>query len=239
LKREPAMYIQDIAPSLAHWFIDDYDFDKSMKMQRSYYERFRAMDDRFGLTHMRLGNGHLHDSYILSKGKSDNGYALWLDDVAVCDFAGALRDKKGLNIGGKMTFPLGITACGVNRLSLNKVNKRTGRLDPCRPGKQWQYLSEEIIRWDEDGVEIAFVLWGGRKRVPRTAMRRYSYVSALLLIACKRLYVDQRQDIAWHEYFGHEYDDYYGFFKHKRDSGVNLSDYSVCCELVDEFDTQR
>ena len=236
MKIGSSKYIQDIAPVLAHWFINDYDEEKNMEIQRAYYERFKAMDEGFKLT--RMGFHSLHDSYILSKEKTDNQYILWLNDVATCDFAGALRNKKGLRINGEMVFPLGIAASDLSHLSLNKVNDRTGRLMPCRPGKLKEYLSEEIISWDENGVEIAFVLIGGRKRVPRTSVRRFSYDRALLLIACKHLHVEQQQDAAWEAYFGHEFDEYYNFFKDKRNNGEYVADYSQCCKLIDEFDIQ-
>ena len=49
--------------------------------------------------------------------------------------------------------------------------------------------------------------------------------------------IDEKQDTAWEKYFGHDFDDYYSFFKRKRDEGVFLSDYTQCCKLIDEFDS--
>jgi len=58
LKIGSSKYIQDIAPALAHWFINDYDEEKNMEIQYAYYERFKTMDDGFKLT--RMGFRSLH-----------------------------------------------------------------------------------------------------------------------------------------------------------------------------------
>jgi hypothetical protein len=236
LKIGTSEYIQDIAPTLAHCYIKDLDFEQGADARNAYYERFKTLDERYRLSRMRLG-GRLHDSYVLSREKTDDRYVLWLNDVATLDFAGALRDKKGLQINDEMEFPLGIVARDVKRLSLCAVNERSGRIMPCCHAKLWQYLYEEIISWDESGVEIAFVLVSDQIRVSGRSRRQFRNAHALMLIACGHLGIDdEMQDEAWHKYFGRDFDDYYSFFKRKRDEGVFLSDYTECRKLIDEFE---
>lgn len=236
MKIGTSAYIQDIAPTLAHCFIESFDCVQDISIRNAYYKRFNILDERFGLQRMRFG-GHLHDSYVLSREKTDDRFTLWLNDVATCDLARALCDKKGLSISSEVEFLLGIAASDIRHLSFNSVNKLSGRMIPCYPRKSWQYIREEIISWDENGIEIAIDLIGGQTRIHRSASRRFSKNRTLLLIACGHLSVDECQDTAWRAYFGHDLDDYYNLFKYKRDEGMFVSDYTQCCKVIDEFDS--
>ena len=236
MKIGASAYIQDIAPTLAHCYLANPDWESESGIRNAYHERFKMLDERYGLSRMRFG-GHLHDSYVLSREKTDDKYILWLNDVATRDFAGAVCDKKGIQFNDDMEFPLGIVASDVKHVSLCAVNKRSGRIMPCRHAKLHEYLLEEIISWDEDSVEIAFVLTGWQIHVPGRSRKEFRNAHSLLLISCGQLSIDEKQDAAWQKYFGHDCDDYYAFFKRKRNEGVFLSDYSECCELIDKFDT--
>ena len=56
------------------------------------------------------------------------------------------------------------------------------------------------------------------------------------IIESETIEVKEKQDEAWNELFGNQYDEYYEYYKSQFNSERHVSDYTECLKLVDEFE---
>ncbi len=228
MKIEETNKIQKLAPILVEHFMD---WEVAKSEWDLYREKIEKYKQYIGLA-QKYFFYNSHDSDILSLKKiNKNDLQFILNDISTLEFAYALINKKGLDIGEcKLEFPIEITSKGTKHLSLNTVDENSGDIHPCKLRKLNEYLYEEIITREENKIEIAFDLWSNKKN----PANRY-----LLLLSCMQLHIEEKQSVAWQKYFGDVYDDYYKYFTMKRDQGVFLSDYSLCEKLIDEYETLK
>jgi len=221
--------LKDIAPTL----VGDYTCEDTPEVIfKKYYKTIENYKQYMG-----LGNkyffGHLHDSHILSCRINEGNLDLKLNEIATLQFACALVDKMKLKINmRKIIFPLEIISENTKHLSLNIVGKK-GKVYENDFVELNQYICEEIIKWTENNVRIAFNLWSDKVKYKfgdNVNCRNY-----LLLLSCDKLTINEKQHENWNKYFGNKYDKYYNLFLEERKKDKYLSDYSQCEKFIEEI----
>jgi hypothetical protein len=216
--------ILTVAPFLADEFvdIDEPTFDNS-----TYEKLLQDNQQRLGLFGKYLV-GLLHDSWVIDIKQTDNLFSVLLNDFSTHVFADAIIDKKKLTIEhDKLVFPIQLDFKTTHKVTYNEVDD-DGNLTEIKPIKLDEYLGEQIISVDNDKIEFAFTFWHSEKKKPGTRL--------VLLITAAEISVSEKQDLAWQQIFGSDFDNYYQYFKQQFNSRRYVSDLGNCLQLIDEYD---
>jgi hypothetical protein len=217
--------IQDIAPLLAHHFVD-IEVDA-----RTFEENDKLVSEnaqRFGLYHKYLGL--LHDSWFVSTNIKADKLSIILNDFTTHVFSEVIINKKKLTIDkNKLVFPIYIDF-EITNLTFNKVAE-DGKILCIEPTSVNEYLYEQVISVDSDKIEIGLVVW-------KDGINNKRGQHILILMSVKSITLKELQGNAWMEIFGNDYDNYYMYFRKNLDIGRYLSDQSICNELYEEYERE-
>ena len=217
--------IQTIAPFLADGFID---LEKPIFDTDEYSTFLNKNADRLGLFKKYL-ICKLHDSWVIDTNVSDNLFSITLNDFSTHVFADAIIERKNLSIDhDKLVFPIQIDFKTNNKVTFNEVDDN-GNLTEIEPIELDEYLYEQVVSIDNDKTELAFTFW-------KTFQDDKQGQTFVLLLTATNIIISERQDIAWQQVFGSEFDNYYQYFKQHFDSDRYVSDHNECEKLVDEYE---
>jgi len=222
--------LNSLAPTLVEYFTYE---DIPEVVLKEYTNRIDRYKKNIGVG-AKYFFGHLHDSKILSCKINKGNLYLKLNEVATLYFANALIKKMKLKINSsKIIFPLEIISEDTKHISLNIVDKN-GRIFENGLVKLNEYISEEIIDFTEEkNIKIAFNLWSkNAKYVFDDYINCKNY---LLILSCRKLIINEKQNIYWEKYFGNRYDKYYNIFLEERKNGRALSDLFLCDKFIEEI----
>lgn len=218
--------------SLAPFFADDYVEARGIVFDLGQYQRFiKDNKKRLGLFSKYL-ICKLHDSEVMSVNIYDDLFSVTLNDFSTRVFADAIIRKKQLNIEyDKLVFPVQMDFTTIARVEFNEVDDE-GNLTPVEPVQPDEYLYEQVASIDHSKIELVFLFW--KKFQDHRPGKRL-----VLLVSATDIVVSERQDAAWQQIFGADFDEYYQEFKQHFDSDRYVSDLQKCLELIDEYDVKK
>jgi|SRR5690554_1084070 len=217
--------IQTIAPFLAEDFIDldDPIFDRDKYSILLTENSARLKNFRKYLI------WKLHDSWITNLEIKSDKFEMKLNDFSTHVFADAIVEKFKIDIEhDKLDFPVIIELKGNLNIGFFRV-KENGDLESVDPITVDEYLGEQILKLNNDLIEIAFELWHSNPNEDFPGER------ILVIVSAKEINLIENQKKSWNEIFGNKYDDYYQYFKEQFESDRYVSDYTECLKLVDEY----
>jgi len=218
--------IQTIAPFLAGDFVDleqpIFDTDKYSVFLTENSNRFKNFK--------KYLIWKLHDSWITDFEIKSDKFKLNLNDFTTHVFADAIVEKFQVDVEhDKLVFPVILELKGNLNMEFFKVGEY-GDLETIDQISVDEYLGEQILKLNDDFIEIAFELWHTNPNEDLPGER------ILMIASAKELNLSENQDEAWNEIFGEKYDDYYQYFKEQFESDRYVSDYTECLKLVDEYE---
>jgi hypothetical protein len=218
--------IQTIAPFLADDFVD---LDESIFDTEEYSRFLNQNSDLLGFF-KKYSFCKLHDSWIIWIKNGKDRLEMTLNDFSTFVFADTIIEKYKLPIDpDKISFPLTIEFIGDIEIEYNSVEEN-GDLRKIDPIDLDVYLYEQITRLDKECVEIVFHLWKSNLKEDKPGER------IIVIVSGKDLVINENQDKAWIETFGHGYDKIYDYFKEQFDSDRYVSDHNECEKLIEEFE---
>lgn len=221
--------IQTIAPFLADDFVD---LDESIFDTEEYAKFLNQNSDRLGI-YKKYSFCKLHDSWIIEIRNEKDKFEITLNDFSTFVFADTLIEKYKLPIyPEKISFPLTIEFIGDIKIEYNSVDEN-GDLIKIAPIDLDEYLYEQITRLDKECVEIVFNLWKSNLKEDKPGER------IIVIASGKDLVINEKQDKAWIETFGHDFDKIYDYFKEQFDSDRYVSDHNECEILIEEFENMN
>jgi hypothetical protein len=153
-----------------------------------------------------------------------------LNDFTTHVFADAIVEKFQVDVEhDKLVFPVILELKGNLNMQFFRVEEY-GDLESIDQISVDEYLGEQILKLNDDLIEIAFELWHTNPNEDLPGER------ILMIASAKELNLTENQDEAWNEIFGKKYDDYYQYFKEQFESARYVSDYTECLKLVDEYE---
>lgn len=220
--------ILTVAPFLA----DDFVEASEIVFDVDQYQQFiKDNKKRLGLFSKYL-ICKFHDSWVIDTYVSDNLFSVTLNDFSTYVFADALIERKNLSIDSDhIAFPIQLDFKTNTKVTFNEVDD-DGNLTEIEPIKLDEYLYEQVVSVDNDKTELAFTFW-------KTFQDDKPGQRFVLLLTAGDVIISERQDIAWQEIFGSDFDNYYQYFKQQFDSDRYVSDQHKCLELIDEYDTTK
>lgn len=218
--------IQTIAPFLADDFVDldepIFDTDK--------YSVFLTENSNRLKNFKKYLIWKLHDSWISDFEIKSDKLKLNLNDFTTHVFADAIVEKFQVDVEhDKLVFPVILELKGNLNMEFFRVEEY-GDLESIDQISVDEYLGEQILKLNDDLIEIAFELWHTNPNEDLPGER------ILMIASAKELNLTENQDEAWNEIFGKKYDDYYQYFKEQFESDRYVSDYTECLKLVDEYE---
>lgn len=218
--------ILTVAPFLA----DDFVEASEIVFDVDQYQQFiQDNKQRFGLFGKYL-ICKFHDSWVIETNITDKLFSITLNDFSTHVFADAIVEKKNLDIEHeKLVFPIRLDFKTESKVTFNEVDD-DGNLTEINPVKLDEYLYEQITSIDNNKVELAFTFW-------KTFQEDKPGQRFVLLLTATEIVVTEKQDLAWQQIFGSDFDNYYQYFKKHFDSDRYVSDQHRCLELIDEYDT--
>jgi len=225
-KRNDKRNIQTIAPFLADDFVDldepIFDTDK--------YSVFLTENSTRLKNFKKYLIWKLHDSWITDFEIKSDKLKLNLNDFTTHVFADAIVEKFQVDVEhDKLVFPVILELKGNLNMEFFRVEE-DGDLESIDQISVDEYLGEQILKLNNDLIEIAFELWHTNPNEDLPGER------ILMIASAKELNLTENQDEAWNEIFGKKYDDYYQYFKEQFESDRYVSDYTECLKLVDEYE---
>lgn len=218
--------IQAIAPLLAEDFID---LDNPIFDRDKYSILLNENSDRLKNFRKYL-IWKLHDSWITELEIKSNKFEMKLNDFSTHVFGDAIVEKFKIDIvHDKLNFPVIIELKGNLNVGFFKV-KENGEIESIEPIKVDEYLGEQILKLNNNQIEIAFELWYSNPNEDLPGER------ILIIVSAKEINIIENQKKAWNEIFGNKYDEYYKYFKEQFESDRYVSDYTECLKLVDEYE---
>ena len=218
--------IQTIAPFLADDFVD---MDESNFDTEEYARFLNQNSDRLGIF-KKYSFCKLHDSRIIGIKTEKDRFEITLNDFTTFVFANTIIEKYKLPIEPeKISFPLTIEFNGKIEVEYNSVDEN-GDLRKIEPIDLDEYLYEQITKLDKDCVEIVFQMWKSNLKEDILGEE------IIVIVSGKDLTINENQDKAWIETFGHDYDKIYDYFKGQFNSDRYVSDLNECEKLIDEFE---
>ncbi|WP_194778642.1 hypothetical protein [Pararhodonellum marinum] len=217
--------IQTIAPFLANDFVDldepIFDTDK--------YSIFLTENSNRLKNFKKYLIWKLHDSWITDFEIKSDKLKLSLNDFTTHVFADAIVEKFKVDIEhDKLVFPVILEFKGNLNMEFFRVEEYGG-LESIDQITVDEYLGEQILKLNDDLIEIAFELWHKNPNEDLPGER------ILMIASAKELNLTENQDEAWNEIFGKKYYDYYHYFKEQFESERYVSDYTECLKLVGEY----
>jgi hypothetical protein len=174
----------------------------------------------------------LHDSWVIETNITDKLFSVILNDFSTYVFADTIIEKNNLSIDSdNISFPIQLDFKTSSKVIFNEVDD-DGTLTEIEPLKLDEYLYEQIISIDNDKIELAFTFW-------KTFQDDKPGQRFVLLLTATDIIISGRQDEAWQNIFGSDYDNYYQYFKQQFDSDRYVSDHNKCLELIDEYDATK
>lgn len=221
--------IKELVPS----FADDFMDLETEIFNRTNYQKFILSNlEKIGLLNKYI-NGKTHDSWIINSKLEDETYNLELNEFLTHVFADALIEKKKLKIDhDKLIFPIEIIFINVESIQFYNIDEN-GLAIPIPITKIDEYLYEQILTVTEKSIEIAFQFWKNSDSKSKPGER------IVAIINSETIEVKEKQDEAWNQIFGKQYDEYYQHYKTQFNSDRHVSDYTECLKLVDEFEEHR
>lgn len=211
--------IQTIAPLIAHAFIEDRAIDSA------YFKSYRQiLKDKKPILgdFLSLMNGRLHDSWILEQKFQEHTFSLTISDFITHIFAEALVNKTGLKIAdSSLVFPIYIDFQLVNQPQYYDIQE-DGTLTEVTPVLFTEYLDEQLLKVKNSRKIGILATTNGSDKY-------------LLVLELETVNVTFKQDTAWHQLFGNEYDGVYNKFKNLLSRGKYLADQSICDELLSHY----
>lgn len=221
--------IQTIAPFLADDFVD---LEESIFDTEEYTRFLNQNSDRLGIF-KKYSFCKLHDSWIIGIKNEKDRLEITLNDFSTFVFADTIIEKYRLPIDPeKISFPLTIEFNGDMEIEYNSIDEY-GDLRKIDPIDLNVYLYEQITRLDKECVEIVFHLWKSNLTEDKPGER------IIVIASGKNLIINEKQDKAWFETFGHDYDKIYDYFKEQFDSDRYVSDHNECEKLIEEFENMN
>lgn len=212
--------IVDVAPLLATHFID---VDSDLKLIKANAQLLINNRERIGKYYDY--QNRLHDSWIINTTITESKFTFVLNDFVTHVFADAIIEKKQLVIEhDKLVFPV-IIEFDVNNISFNTVEE-DGELIIIEPTFIDEYLDEQIIKVNQDKVDVGLVVWKKNDGKPGKRI--------LVLIDATNICLTEQQDQAWHNIFGNKYNKHYQYFKEQLKTGRFLADMNECLKLIGE-----
>ncbi len=212
-----AFKIQQLAPMLAHHFVEEY------KIEGAYYKNYyRTLKDKqvfLGDFRMLMG-GRLHDSWITDLTVTEQHCRITLSDFVTHVFAESLVELKGLNMAEEqLFFSISLDFDLNSSVEYYTVNE-DGELIETPPTELNEYLDEQILNLKSSRKLGILASTDSQKKV-------------LLILNLKSAKVIFGQDEAWNQLFGNQFDEFYNRFKIMLQKGKYLADQSVCYELLE------
>jgi hypothetical protein len=217
--------IQTIAPFLAEDFID---LDEPIFDREKYSILLKENSDRLKNFRKYL-IWKLHDSWVTELEINSDKFEMKLNDFSTHVFGDAIVEKFKIDIEhDRLNFPVIIKLKGNLNIEFFKV-KENGEIESIEPIKVDEYLGEQILKLNNNQIEIAFELWHSIPNEDLPGER------ILIIVSAKELNIIENQKKAWSEIFGNKYDEYYKYFKEQFEGDRYVSDYTECLKLVDEY----
>lgn len=218
--------IRTIAPFLAEDFVDMddpiFDMDKYSVLLTENSNRLKKF--RKYLIWI------LHDSWITDIEIKSDKFEMKLNDFSTHVFADAIVEKFKIDVDhDKLDFPVIIELNGNLNIEFFRV-KENGDIESIDQITVDEYLGEQILKLNNDLIEIAFELWHSNPNEDLPGKR------ILMIASAKEINLAENQKKAWKAIFGNKYDDYYQYFKEQFERDRYVSDYTECLKLVDEYD---
>lgn len=219
--------ILTVAPFLAGDFVD---LDEPIFNIGLYEQFIQNNKQRLGLFGKYL-TCKFHDSSVIETIITDNLFSITLNDYSTYIFADTIIDEYNLAIDAdNISFPIQLDFKTIGKLTFNEVDEK-GNMSEIEPIKLHEYLYEQIISIEKEKIDLAFTFWKtfeGDKPGER-------YV---LLLTASEIEVIEKQDLAWQQTFGSDFDNYYEYFKQQFNSDRFVSDQNICQELIEEYNTK-
>ena len=213
------MNIINTAPFLADFFVDT-------EIDMSIYEEYKAwLNQKSTLIgpFYKYITSSLHDSEIIGTDFSDNNFTLRLNHSCTELFANVICERNAIDIDHKrLIFPVEI-CFNKARFHYYKI-AGNGQMRHVKPVKTDNYLGEQIISANDNGISLGFVLW-------RYKPRGHFY----LAIHAMSIEVNELQESAWKSFFGERHMDAYHYFQENFNTGLFLNNQTQCEILYDEF----
>jgi hypothetical protein len=218
--------IQTVAPFLADNFVD---LEEPIFDRDEYSNILNQNSAKLGVF-MKYLICKLHDSLVIELTQNLDNLKIKLNDFATHVFADAIVEKKKINIPhDNLVFPLTIELKGNLAFTCNTVDDR-GFLREIGIIDVDEYLYEQVIKIENDNIEIAFQFWKSALEGEKSGK------DIVLIVSARELIITEKQAQAWNEIFGNEYDEYYEHFKGQF---YNVSGHTEWLKLIDEYEQNQ
>lgn len=210
--------IQKLCPGIADCFTER----KLKKEARELYEnKYEQIKGTTLYSYLR----YLHDSQILEFIKNKNEISIMMNDFIFTNFIYALCEYKKINIDfKKQIFPVTFIFKNLKNYSFNKV-KESGiikSIDTIKFKNCKEYLYDEIISLDENGIEIGFVFYTNKRE------------KILFLISSCKIDIIENQLENFKKIFGEDYNGVLSVYLKRRQREEYLS-YTEELQMIQEY----